>query len=45
LEKCQKEIYKNISIEKIYSRIENNKNEFLIALYKEILNILIIKKK
>ena len=39
LEKCKEEIYKNISIEKIYSTIENNKDEFLIALYKEILNI------
>ena len=39
LEKCKEEIYKNISIEKIYSLIENNKEEFLISLYKEIFNI------
>ena len=38
LEKCKEEIYKNISIEKIYSLTENNKEEFLIAVYNEIFN-------
>ena len=38
LEKCKEEIYKYLNIEKIYSSLENDKDEFLLELYKDIYN-------